>query len=400
MSEQEQRQLVRELSQPKQEQRQPVRELRQPAREQSQPTGQRKYYLDYLRVAAIVAVVLMHAAGRCCGGDDNARSYVWQVCNIFSSGTRWAVPIFVMISGSLFLDVHKRLPLRVLYGKYIRRLVYAYLFWAPIYVAYLALMGIDFQHANYTAPGGALLYIRDIFLGTLGGSDFHFWYLFMLAGVYMIAPLIKVTIDSGDEHLIRYGMGFMFVMSVVLPVFDHLDLFRGLFDEDLYNLGLGLLSNVYVFYFMLGWYLDTHSFSRRQRTVLYIAGMVCCLFTILSVGLSSYHTGTLDEYFRKNPRPNVMIMAMAVFVLIKHCLKDRQLSEKQQHLVTLLSRYSFGVFLSHLLFVRILASSIHISAGVVSPFLEVAVVFAGSLVASLILIHLMNRSRFLRSWVI
>ena len=48
----------------------------------------------------------------------------------------WCVPVFFMISGRFFLDPAKDIPLKVLFQKYIFRLILAFLLWSAVYTAY------------------------------------------------------------------------------------------------------------------------------------------------------------------------------------------------------------------------------------------------------------------------
>ena len=86
----------------------------------------RKYYLDVLRICAISAVVLMHCAGFA-DNDVNPSSVLWNSAIIFNNITKYAVPVFVMISGSLMLG-RTDISLKQLFQKYIFRLVTAYIF--------------------------------------------------------------------------------------------------------------------------------------------------------------------------------------------------------------------------------------------------------------------------------
>lgn len=60
-------------------------------------------YYDYLRVAAIFGVIMIHVSAQN-WQNSNVNSIEWQFFNIYDSMMRWAVPVFVMISGSLFLN--------------------------------------------------------------------------------------------------------------------------------------------------------------------------------------------------------------------------------------------------------------------------------------------------------
>lgn len=58
-------------------------------------------YLDYLKVFATFAVIILHVVAQNWYITD-VNSFGWKTLNVYSSMVRWAVPVFVMISGSLF----------------------------------------------------------------------------------------------------------------------------------------------------------------------------------------------------------------------------------------------------------------------------------------------------------
>lgn len=60
-------------------------------------------YLDYLRVFATFGVVILHVSAQNWYVAD-INSFEWLVFHFFDSVVRWGVPVFVMISGTLFLN--------------------------------------------------------------------------------------------------------------------------------------------------------------------------------------------------------------------------------------------------------------------------------------------------------
>lgn len=66
-------------------------------------------YLDILRIMAIIAVVMLHVSAQ--RFYVSFPSYEWEIRMFFNSMVRWGVPIFVMISGALFLDPQKKISL-------------------------------------------------------------------------------------------------------------------------------------------------------------------------------------------------------------------------------------------------------------------------------------------------
>ena len=72
-------------------------------------------YLDYLRIIATIAVILIHTASQ--NWHEFAPDTVtWNTLNLFDSVARFAVPLFCMISGALFLNRSRNCILCILSG--------------------------------------------------------------------------------------------------------------------------------------------------------------------------------------------------------------------------------------------------------------------------------------------
>ena len=67
----------------------------------------RYLYADILRVSAIVGVVFLHVAAQIIYQFNTVGRGWWWTANVIDSCTRWAVPIFIMLSGMLLLDPSK-----------------------------------------------------------------------------------------------------------------------------------------------------------------------------------------------------------------------------------------------------------------------------------------------------
>lgn len=66
----------------------------------------RVIYFDCLRAIAAFCVVMTHVAQQI-WYKYPIGTYEWGVANIYESAVRWSVPVFVMISGALFLSSGK-----------------------------------------------------------------------------------------------------------------------------------------------------------------------------------------------------------------------------------------------------------------------------------------------------
>ncbi len=73
-------------------------------------------YIDYLRVVAILGVIMLHVSAQNWYNID-VSSFAWQTFNFFDAISRYGVSIFVMISGALFLG--KDISIKTICKKYI-----------------------------------------------------------------------------------------------------------------------------------------------------------------------------------------------------------------------------------------------------------------------------------------
>ena len=125
--------------------------------------GQRIEYLDYLRVIATAAVVLLHISIQG-WGDVDVQSGQWMVYNVWNGLVRWCVPVFVMISGALFLNPKKKVSVYRLWTRNIPRILTAFLFWSVIYALYhLA------TRSGWTGHTFAMAVLT---------GNYHMWFLF------------------------------------------------------------------------------------------------------------------------------------------------------------------------------------------------------------------------------
>jgi len=76
--------------------------------------GNRIYYLDYLRLFAAIAVIILHTVDTEFG-STKVTVFKWQYLNACDGLVRWCVPVFVMISGALFLE--RQIDIKKIYSK-------------------------------------------------------------------------------------------------------------------------------------------------------------------------------------------------------------------------------------------------------------------------------------------
>ena len=249
--------------------------------------------------------------------------YNWYVAVVGDSLVRWSVPVFVMISGALFLKPEKEITIRAIMTKYVKRLLIAYLFW------YLAYMCFSVAILSY----GAHSLVIDC---TCLTPHFHLWFLPMLMGVYLLIPILRRVVT--DAKLLRYTLILWFIyITVSFILIEDVPQISQLFTK---NLLVG-----YAGYFLLGYYISVSQFSRAQKRFIYGLGVLGALVTILGTVFLSFNSGVVEQRFLFNISPNVVMMSAALFLLIKEL--SFKLQNANYKVIEYVRNDLFGIYLVH-----------------------------------------------------
>ena len=265
------------------------------------------------------------AAGNWYATDVN--SFSWQALNFWDALVRCGVPVFVMISGALFLYPRKEIPVSKLYTKYIPRILIALIFWSFVYAM-----------KDYVKTGDLLKACAHFIRG-----HYHLWFLFMITGLYMIVPFLRKIAES--EKLTKYYLVLALIFTFTLPECANIiSVFSekyGTFAEK-YVAGFHMeFVAGYTGYFLLGYVLDRMNISPKLERVIYLAGVLGVSFTVLMSSFASVYMNEATEMFYKNQTVNVMCESVAVFVFF------RMHFNRESVIIRKLSQYSFGAYLVH-----------------------------------------------------
>lgn len=319
----------------------------------------RTVYFDYLRVFAAFAIMIIHISAQNWYTTD-VNSFEWQVFNFFDSIARWGVPIFVMISGSLFLG--REISLKKMYSKYIFRLAISFLVWAVIY-------------AIFTAGN-----IVDRLLVAIQGK-YHMWFILMIIGIYMCIPFIKPIVETDAK--IKYYLVLAFVFAFVVPEVTTLinDFGNGLIIKsagaitgDVNKMNMHIVLG-YASYFVLGYYINKTNLSKRQRILIYVLGILGFTFTVVMDLIVAIKTQVYCDHYYGYFSVNVLFEAIAVFTWFKY---RKYNWDRLNSFIQKLAKYSFGAYLIHVLVIKLLKK--HFGLNTLSLNAAFAVICIGILV--------------------
>lgn len=96
------------------------------------------YWVSLARVIAAFAVVILHVSACVFPPDLQLGTANWWWANGYDAATRWAVPVFVMISGGLLLVPGKKESLALFYKKRLSRILVPLIFWSILYLSLTA----------------------------------------------------------------------------------------------------------------------------------------------------------------------------------------------------------------------------------------------------------------------
>lgn len=288
--------------------------------------SERVVYLDYLRVLATFGVIFIHVFSK--GYWIDIRSYNWYLNVVGDSLVRWSVPVFVMISGTLFLKPEKDVKLQVILKKYIPRLALAYIFWWLFYSAFCI-------SGDWIVSGE--------FNTKWLNPHTHLWFLPMMMSVYLLIPLLRKI--AADEQLLRYSL--ILWMIYVSGSFVCLKDFPQITNLLRLNSVIG-----YAGFFLFGHYLSRKSFDRRQRLWIYVIGVSGALIGVTGNLSVSLYKGEGDGLFLEYLSPHVIMMSAAVFVYVKE--KGNKWYKKTRRLVNYVRDDLFGIYLVHALWLIVI----------------------------------------------
>ena len=280
-------------------------------------SGPRKQFLDVLRVLATCAVVLMHVLTGATDVTDASivpeyRSLLLSVMDLVT----WCVPIFLLMSGYLFLNPERTLTYPVMIKKYCRRIALAILlFGVPYAASELVVAERTFR----------IRMIPEALKMTLMGHTWsHMWYLYLILFLYLITPLLKKVLRVLPVWGVVAMMAVIFLGSSVAPFLNKV--------LDVNSIPVLPDGGVYFLYYLCGYF-----FAVRE----------VCVDKAESSGISGkgMETGDTTEPVRGKRIGNVWLMAAAV--LMMGMILSRTLAGFS---IQMAYNYPFTVLLAVLLF--------------------------------------------------
>ncbi len=327
-------------------------------------------YLDILRLFAALCVIMLHCVTYYIGQISMYATKTWYICLILNEINRCGVPLFLMISGFLAMKNFQNGNIIYFYKKRFPRVLIPFIVWDIFYFIY------------YHLSDKKIPFVKEFFSDLIiGGSSYHLWYVYTITAIYLLTPfLIKLISKCGEKQLWWLFILIIFPGTIRPLINTFLPVYMYLFD--------GLIEN-YIGYFLLGYILGKTELKFSYRIIIYAGGFIGFIYGILY----NYFSSSAESI----PLPanggygiNHYLCAAALFVFVKKLPEIK--NPFVIKFVMKLSDVSYGVYLSHVLFIEIFKKSITFS---LTPAVEIIFCFITVTLLSFAISYILSRIKYL-----
>lgn len=305
---------------------------------------EKKIFIDRLRIIATFAVVMIHICMTEVENDSisNIGTANYVVYSVGYNMVRWAVPVFIMITGFLLLQPEKELSEKKL-KNYILRMLLTLLIFGTIYAA----MEITFTDGL----GKWYLILPKAFLRVLQMKSWdHLWYLYLLIGLYIMTPFTKAAMKNITKEQLEILLCALFILDYCIPA---INMATGIEFSTFY-----ISANQYFFYYLMGYYLSIKNnwFIKNSKAVYLLA---ISSFIVMSVW-DSIKIILFGEYSHWIRMANFLIPPIAIAIFVLFLANDR-FNNSEEKILKSISKCSFGIYLIHPFYVNVLYKVLHIT---------------------------------------
>jgi surface polysaccharide O-acyltransferase-like enzyme len=180
------------------------------------------------------------------------------------------------------------------------------------------------------------------------GAYYHFWYLYLIAGLYLITPLLRAGVVFKDPKLVTYLIGVWLISITIIPL---LPLLTG------FNVpGELFLVGGYIGYFLSGAYLQK---KRLKRRFIYSFLIVGFIFTLASTWVMTYRIEPVsnDYVFFDYLALNVVVMSIGAYAFLSRFPRDWPGKNHPtiQKIIHTVSEHTLPIYLLHVIVLETLS---------------------------------------------
>lgn len=285
----------------------------------------RKYYLDIIRVVALICIIYNHTGDRGNNAYLYTESRITFIASLLSDIIcRVGVPLFLMITGALLLP--KEESLYITYKKRGVRIVFAIIIFTIIRYLYEYLFGTKNKFS-----------ILEIFYAIICGDLFlPYWYLYTYLSIILLIPFLRKLVKGLTKKelniLIILIIGFYMFLPIISTLFN-------------INFEISFMINLNCCYLFLGYYLEQLKIKNNlyiKKILITISVIALSTITSWIVWINRTEGMSIQQEYVGLLTP---IIAICIFYFIMLLWEKKENTGLVGKIIVRLSSCSFGIYL-------------------------------------------------------
>jgi len=293
-----------------------------------------------------------------------------------------------MLSGALLLQPSKlNEPIRVFFKKRFKRIGLAFIFWGAVYLVWAFFVTQTPVTLNNVIEGSLF--------SLFSGSYYHFWFLYLIIGLYLLTPILRAVVSCDSQKILKYLITLWFIGVSVVPFIQLVT-------------GYSLNSTLFVMggtigYFVLGIYLQR---VQIRSSILYALFFSSFISTIASTWFMHFHFYSIGQayFFFDYLSANVILASVTIFMILSKFPADWPNNKHPivRRVVHAISKNTLSIYLFHLIIMETLQRGylgFKLSLTTMNPVIGIPIITVVTLFITLGLVLLMKKVPVLRALI-
>lgn len=332
----------------------------------------RVIYYDLLKVISIFAVIIMHIIGNTIN-TFNLNGFSKEIYNFICIICYFAVPIFVMVSGGIFLNPNKKIEINNIIKKYCLRILLCLFIFGFVY----SMLEIYFNTKTLNLEM-ILESIKNIITGNLWA---HMWYLYLIFGLYLLTPIFRIITKNVNEKEYKYLLILLFIFTILINDIN-----------SILNLNIAfniLIYSPYVLLYFLGDYLNRYEIKEKIKKVIYLSSFISIIIIFLNnfFNLFSFYNFSYTCLL-------VFNIILSIFIFIK----DRKI--KLNKFIISISECSLGIYLIHQLIINIIFKLLKVDIILDYPYICLVIYVLITFIISYVITYLLRKINLINKYIL
>ena len=330
-------------------------------------------WVHWGRLLAIPAVVSLHVLSPAAFANQQLSTAAWWGVNLADSASRFAVPLFVALSGALLVTPSTR-PVGQFYRRRVVRVGIPLLAWSLFFWWY-----------KVTVQGRAMT-VED-FLESMarGYPYYHLYFMFVILGLYAITPVVRVVLADRGRTWLGVGAAAAIAWAMVARIFLGLGWTGSAGALDLWMHFLG--------YFLLGAWLRDWRPQRPWPGAAVVIAVLSIVATAVFVGWAVGHAPGWATWGYSAQGPFTLVTTAAIIIALPH------FATRSPRWLPAAAGVTYGIYLIHPALLWLIQQSVPLLKGPFPMTATYGIQIAVCLLGSAAIVLVMQRIPALRRLV-